>query len=94
MQDQQNVPPSQFFAPQTGADGIVPQQSHPIQPVDAPVPMQTQPPQGQSDPLTQATQAIDECLGRTMTSPNARMGEIAKIRAAYIKARFGMDITQ
>lgn len=46
----------------------------------------------QSDPLTQASEAVDACIARTTSNPNARMREIAQIRAAYIKAKFGMDL--
>lgn len=48
----------------------------------------------QVDLLSQAASAVESCIAQTPTNPNARMKEIAKIRAEYIKAKFGMDITQ
>ena len=94
MQDYQNQPQSQFAAPQavpvpTDANPVVPTQQNLQQ-----YPQDMQPGAQQSDPLAQATQAVESCVARTMSNPNARMQEIAKIRAAYIKAKFGMDITQ
>jgi hypothetical protein len=46
------------------------------------------------DLLEQASAAIEACVMRTQGNPNARMQEISKIRAAYIKAKFGMDMPQ
>jgi hypothetical protein len=94
MQDYQAQPQSQFPAPLPGADGASsasPAQAQPT--IDQQYP-QTPPSTAQADPLTQASEAVEACIARTGSSPNARMREIAKIRAAYIKAKFGMDLTQ
>lgn len=48
-------------------------------------------PSSEVDVLTQATESVKECVVRTVANPHARSEEIAKIRAAYIKAKFGVD---
>jgi len=94
MQEDQMQPQSQFVMPQAvpGAAGAASSNLTPLN-----TQQYTPDPQSltqQSDPLSQATQATEACIARTVSNPNARMQEIAKIRAAYIKAKFGMDITQ
>jgi len=83
MQDQQDQSQSQFSVPPTPVDNAARYGSS--QGNDAVTP---------SDPLAQATNAVEACIARTASSPNARMREITKIRAAYIKAKFGLDVTQ
>lgn len=95
MQDYQSQSQSQFTTPQAPLNTAVP--DHIVPAPQAAAQQYTQdvrPVASQDDPLTQATQAVEACIARTTANPNIRMQEIARIRAAYIKAKFGMDITQ
>lgn len=42
-----------------------------------------------SDPLTQATDAVDRAIAQTMQNPHERLQAIALIKETYLKARFG-----
>ena len=42
-----------------------------------------------SDPLAQASEAIDHTVAQTTQNPHARSQAIAAIKEAYLKARFG-----
>lgn len=45
-----------------------------------------------ADPVSRAAAAITVCLARTANDPRARMNEIAAIKAAYLKEKFGIEI--
>lgn len=88
MQDQQSLPQPQFSTPHQAAMASGNNQPLGVQePVEKIM-------SAQSDLLTQASEAVESCLARTVSNPSARMDEISKIRAAYIKAKFGMDMQQ
>ena len=47
-----------------------------------------------TDPLSQASAAIQAAITQTTTSPAERLDAITAIKANYIKQQFGVDINQ
>lgn len=94
MQDQTDQSQSQFLVPTPAVASSAPVAENVPFSGDPQALPPSQPAHTDLDPLGQASEAVEACVARTVSNPNMRMQEISKIRAAYIKAKFGMDITQ